>query len=115
MDRQSRGRSIGSRRTFLGQAMGAIINLVTRSGSNQFHGGAFYFGRNDLLNATDYFNNLNAIPKDVLRRNDWGYTFGGDTRTVDVHIRWLREKIEEEPGSPRRLETVRGVGYRFVG
>jgi DNA-binding response OmpR family regulator len=34
---------------------------------------------------------------------------------VDVHIRWLREKIEEEPGSPRRLETVRGVGYRFVG
>jgi hypothetical protein len=60
-----------------GQAMGAIINIVTRGGTNQFHGGAFYFGRNDVLNATDYFNNLNHAPKDKLRRNDWGYNIGG--------------------------------------
>jgi hypothetical protein len=60
-----------------GQAMGAIINIVTRGGTNQFHGGAFYFGRNDALNATDYFNNLNNAPKDKLRRNDWGYNIGG--------------------------------------
>jgi len=55
-----------------------------------------------------------VLTRDQLLEKVWGYTFGGDTRTVDVHIRWLREKIEEDPGSPRRLETVRGVGYRFV-
>ena len=55
-----------------------------------------------------------VLTRDQLLERVWGYTFGGDTRTVDVHIRWLHEKIEENPGSPRRLETVRGVGYRFV-
>jgi DNA-binding response OmpR family regulator len=55
-----------------------------------------------------------VLTRDQLLEKVWGYTFGGDTRTVDVHIRWLREKIEEDPGTPRRLETVRGVGYRFV-
>ena len=55
-----------------------------------------------------------VLTRDQLLEKVWGYTFGGDTRTVDVHIRWLREKIEDNPGSPRRLETVRGVGYRFV-
>jgi DNA-binding response OmpR family regulator len=38
----------------------------------------------------------------------------GDTRTLDVHVRWLREKIEQDPSHPRRLITVRGVGYRFI-
>jgi len=56
-----------------------------------------------------------VLTRDQLLEKVWGYTFGGDTRTVDVHIRWLREKIEEDPGTPCRLETVRGVGYRFVG
>jgi DNA-binding response OmpR family regulator len=56
-----------------------------------------------------------VMTRDQLLEKVWGYTFGGDTRTVDVHIRWLREKIEEDPSTPRRLETVRGVGYRFVG
>jgi DNA-binding response OmpR family regulator len=55
-----------------------------------------------------------VLTRDQLLEKVWGYTFGGDTRTVDVHIRWLREKIEADPGSPVRLETVRGVGYRFV-
>jgi two-component system OmpR family response regulator len=55
-----------------------------------------------------------VLTRDQLLEKVWGYTFGGDTRTVDVHIRWLREKIEEDPGTPRRVETVRGVGYRFV-
>jgi len=45
----------------------------------------------------------------------WGYEFAGDTRTVDVHVRWLRGKIEPQPGSPTRIQTVRGVGYLFVG
>jgi hypothetical protein len=60
-----------------GQAMGAIVNIVTRGGTNQFHGGAYYFGRNDVLNATDWFNNFHDAKKDVLRRNDWGYNIGG--------------------------------------
>ncbi len=45
----------------------------------------------------------------------WGYDFAGDTRTIDVHIRWLREKIEDNPNEPKLLVTVRGVGYKLEG
>jgi two-component system alkaline phosphatase synthesis response regulator PhoP len=55
-----------------------------------------------------------ALSRDTLLRQVWGYDYPVDTRTVDVHIRWLREKIESNPGQPRRIETVRGIGYRFV-
>lgn len=44
----------------------------------------------------------------------WGTDWLGDMRTLDVHIRWLREKLEDDPGDPRFIQTVRGVGYRFV-
>ncbi len=44
----------------------------------------------------------------------WGTDWLGDTRTLDVHIRWLREKIEDDPGNPVLIQTVRGVGYRFI-
>ena len=44
----------------------------------------------------------------------WGTEWLGDTRTLDVHIRWLREKIEDDPSDPHYVRTVRGVGYRFV-
>lgn len=55
----------------------------------------------------------------VVKRNDlidrvWQTDWVGDTRTLDVHIRWLREKIEKDPGKPRYIQTVRGVGYRFL-
>ncbi len=43
----------------------------------------------------------------------WGIDWLGDTRTLDVHIRWVREKVEDDPGNPRYIKTVRGVGYRF--
>lgn len=43
----------------------------------------------------------------------WGTDWLGDTRTLDVHVRWLREKIEPDPSRPRYIQTVRGVGYRF--
>jgi DNA-binding response OmpR family regulator len=52
--------------------------------------------------------------RDALLRQVWGYDFPIGTRTVDVHVRWLRQKIERDPGKPTRLETVRGVGYRLV-
>ncbi len=54
-----------------------------------------------------------VLSRDFLLEKVWGYDFSGNTRTVDVHIRWLREKIERDPGEPRRIVTVRGVGYRF--
>jgi DNA-binding response OmpR family regulator len=52
--------------------------------------------------------------RDALLRRVWGYDFPIDTRTVDVHVRWLRQKIERDPSNPVRLQTVRGVGYRLV-
>ena len=45
----------------------------------------------------------------------WGYQFAGDTSTVDVHMRWLRQEIEDEPAKPTRLVAIRGFGYRFDG
>lgn len=56
-----------------------------------------------------------AFTREQLLNQIWGYDFAGDTRTVDVHVRWLREKIEDEPAKPTRLITIRGVGYRFDG
>jgi two-component system alkaline phosphatase synthesis response regulator PhoP len=55
-----------------------------------------------------------ALSRDALLRRVWGYDYPVDTRTVDVHVRWLRQKIEEDPARPRRIETVRGHGYRFA-
>lgn len=54
-----------------------------------------------------------VLTRDQLLHNVWGYDYAGDTRTVDVHIRWLREKLEEDPPNPRLIQTVRGVGYCF--
>ena len=54
-----------------------------------------------------------ALSRDVLLERVWGYDFLGDSRTVDVHIRWLREKIEDDPSDPRYIRTVRGVGFVF--
>jgi DNA-binding response OmpR family regulator len=54
-----------------------------------------------------------ALSRDLLLERVWGFDFIGDSRTVDVHIRWLREKIEPDPARPRYIQTVRGVGYRF--
>ena len=56
-----------------------------------------------------------VFSRDQLLEKVWGYEYSGDTRTVDVHIRWLREKIEDNSEEPKRLITVRGVGYKFEG
>lgn len=55
-----------------------------------------------------------VLSRDALLREVWGYDYPVDTRTVDVHVRWLRQKIEQEPSAPIRIETMRGHGYRFV-
>jgi len=54
-----------------------------------------------------------VLSRRFLMKKIWKTDFMGDTRTLDVHIRWLREKIEENPSSPVYLRTVRSVGYRF--
>jgi DNA-binding response OmpR family regulator len=56
-----------------------------------------------------------VFSRDQLLEKVWGYEYAGDTRTIDVHIRWLREKIENNSEEPKRLITVRGVGYKFEG
>jgi len=56
-----------------------------------------------------------AISREEVLNQVWGYEFADDTRTVDVHVRWLRQKIEPDPAQPSRLITMRGVGYRFEG
>ena len=68
----------------------------------------------------DLLHHMASHPKRVYTRDHlmetvWGYAFAGDTSTVTVHIRRLREKIESDPAHPRYLQTVWGVGYRFVG
>jgi hypothetical protein len=95
-----------------GQASGAIINIVTKSGTNNWHGGAFYFGRNDALNAYDWFaarqaaqdrtanvmhpstNSIYSNPnqdKPILRRNDFGYSLGGPIKKDKLFFFWSQE------------------------
>ncbi|GAB4580650.1 MAG: response regulator transcription factor [Anaerolineales bacterium] len=56
-----------------------------------------------------------VLPRELILDRVWGWDFTGGSRTVDVHIRWLREKIEADPANPERIVTVRGIGYRFDG
>jgi DNA-binding response OmpR family regulator len=55
-----------------------------------------------------------VLTREVLFNQIWGTDWLGDTRTLDVHIRWLRQKIEDDPSMPRYIQTVRNVGYRFA-
>jgi DNA-binding response OmpR family regulator len=78
-------------------------------------------GRDVLLKAREFdllfFLARNAgqvFTREQLLEQVWGYEFFGGSRTVDVHIRWIRAKIEEDPAQPRHLLTMRGVGYKFV-
>jgi two-component system response regulator RegX3 len=52
-----------------------------------------------------------VFTRDQLLEHVWGYDYGGETRTVDVHVHWLRSEIEDDPGTPAIIQTVRGVGY----
>lgn len=56
-----------------------------------------------------------VLSRELILERVWGWEFSGGSRTVDVHIRWLREKIEEDPAEPTRIVTVRSAGYRFEG
>jgi len=56
-----------------------------------------------------------VLSRDLILQRVWGWDYVGGSRTVDVHVRWLREKIEPDPERPQRIITVRGMGYRFEG
>jgi DNA-binding response OmpR family regulator len=56
-----------------------------------------------------------VLSRDLILERVWGWDYDGGSRTVDVHVRWLREKIEPDPANPIRIVTVRGIGYRFEG
>ncbi len=56
-----------------------------------------------------------VLSREFILERVWGWDYIGDSRTVDVHVRWLREKIESQPAQPTRIVTVRGAGYRFEG
>ncbi|HEY9151791.1 MAG TPA: response regulator transcription factor [Anaerolineales bacterium] len=55
------------------------------------------------------------LSREFILERVWGWDFIGDSRTVDVHIRWLRQKVEADAANPKRIVTVRGGGYRFEG
>jgi DNA-binding response OmpR family regulator len=91
-----------------------VLNLVSRRAS---------VGDRELLLSPKEFSLLAelirhrgaVLSRDLLLTRVWGYDYVGDSRTVDVHVRWLREKIEADPANPQRIATVRGIGYRFEG
>jgi len=56
-----------------------------------------------------------VLSRDLILERVWGWDYAGGSRTVDVHVRWLRVKIEDDPANPSRIVTVRGIGYRFEG
>jgi hypothetical protein len=83
-----------------GQAAGAQINIVTRQGSNAFHGDVYYFGRNDVFNARNYFL-ARTGEKDKIRRHDYGYTIGGPIVKDRVFFFWSQEWNREKRGTTR--------------
>jgi DNA-binding response OmpR family regulator len=56
-----------------------------------------------------------ALSRDLILERVWSWEYDGGSRTVDVHVRWLREKIEPDPANASRIITIRGIGYRFEG
>lgn len=84
-----------------GQAAGAVISITTRSGANQFHGGLFYAGRNDALDAYSFFSKQVANPsKAELRRNDWGFHLSGPILKNKLFFWWNQEWNREVRGFP---------------
>ncbi|HWP42258.1 MAG TPA: carboxypeptidase regulatory-like domain-containing protein, partial [Blastocatellia bacterium] len=81
-----------------GQAQGAVINLITKGGSNEFHGALFEFLRNDALNATDFFLNRAGQPKAPLRYNNFGGNFSGPIIKEKVFFFWSEEWRRERRG-----------------
>lgn len=98
-----------------GQASGSVITIVTRGGTNQFHGGVSYFGRNDALNASEFFAARQGL-KDKLRRNDIAYNIGGPIIKNKLFFFWSQEWNKEIRGSTRSacVPTLAEAGGDFT-
>src|SRR5262249_42874521 len=81
-----------------GQAQGAVINLITKGGTNSFHGSIFEFFRNDALNATDFFLNMGGQPKGKLNYNNYGFNFNGPIKKNRAFFFWSEEWRRERRG-----------------
>src|SRR5258707_970093 len=81
-----------------GQAQGAVINLITKGGSNQFHGGGFEFFRSDKLNATNFFLNRSGQPKSQLKYNNYGFNLSGPIKKNKIFFFWNEEWRREQRG-----------------
>jgi len=84
-----------------GGASGAQVNIVTRGGTNEFHGSGYYFGRNDSLASTDYFLKQAGQPKGPLSIHDFGGTIGGPAIKDKLHFFWSEEWNREKRGITR--------------
>ena len=84
-----------------GQAQGAVVNLITKGGTNQFHGTAFEFLRNDVLNAGDFFLNRAGQPKAALRYNNFGFNVNGPIKRNKAFFFWSEEWRRERRGLVR--------------
>lgn len=90
-----------------------ILDLITRRALH--HGQELVLTPKEFGLLAELMRHRGAVlSRDLLLDRVWGYDYYGDTRTVDVHVRWLREKIETDPAHPTRIQTVRGLGYRFA-
>ena len=104
-------------------AAGGVSGDVLRGGAIELRPAAREVRRDGEVVALrpkefDFLEYLMLHPRQVLSRERilervWGYEFAGGTRTVDVHMRWLRQKLERAPSAPEHLVTVRSVGYKF--
>jgi hypothetical protein len=88
-----------------GQAQGAVINLITKGGTNQFHGTGFEFLRNDALNASDFFLNSAGQPKAALRYNNFGFNFNGPIKKNRAFFFWSEEWRRERRGLVRSAKV----------
>jgi DNA-binding response OmpR family regulator len=85
------------------------VNNTLSNGSSTFH----LRPKEAALLALFMRNPGRVISRREIMKEVWDTDYIGDTRTLSVHVRWLRQKIEDDPSTPRLLRTVRGVGYRF--
>lgn len=101
-----------------GRTAGAQVELVTRSGTNEFHGSAYEFLRNTALDANSYFNELQGLPKEVLRRNQFGAAFGGPLirNKAFFFVNYEGQRRTQETSQLITVPTaaMRGGVFRFV-